>query len=70
MRDFKKKIRQRDEIAPKAINLFHYYNDFRQKTTLGGVLTIFVKFYMWALVLLNLKKLLFRDNPTISSINN
>ena len=68
MRAFKRKIRARDSLAPKALSLFHYYNDFKQKTTFGGFLSTLIELYILIVVFTNLKNLLWRDDPYIATM--
>ena len=64
----KKSIRQKDKLAPKAINLFHYGNDFLAKTTFGGILTIAIDIIVMLTVFSQLYKMLWYIDPYIGKI--
>lgn len=48
--------------------MFHYDGGNLQKTVLGGMLSIFIEFYIIFVLFVTTKKLLFLEDPVISRI--
>jgi uncharacterized membrane protein len=69
MRSLKNYLRRRDQLAQKSNTLLHYMNDFPQTTTFGGILSLLIELYVMIAIVLSFKKLIFSENPYISTID-
>ena len=57
-----------DEIAPPSATNLHFQGDIKQKTLLGGLVSLGVYLYVLYFVYQNGKKMVTYDDPSISSI--
>ena len=58
----------RDQIAPKAVNLFHWEKSSLQKTTLGGIISTLIKLYVLWSIFDQGYMMLFKENAALSTI--
>lgn len=65
---FKKIVKNQDELAPTINSELHFDGNEDQKTHLGGVLTLFAKLVMAYFVLIGARKTVLCINPYISTL--
>ena len=68
MQTLKIKIRDKDQLAHKAVTLFLFENDFKQKTLIGGILTIIIQLYVYYVIITLLLQMTLYEDPKISNL--